>query len=462
MCMLLFSPSKWFIMKKIFNKCLLLLLLLTCTLVFTACEVDPIEDPNNPGASGIIINATIGEIQNLATGTESGMRDNLGNYFDDLNVIGREYYRFSASDPRFTSELLGKVNARLDSNTFYITNPFAARYRTIRNANILIDALTNTTAAITEDQRRAGIAYAKTIQAHELLSVFNLLYNNGVRVDVKDPDNPGPFLSREQSLEAILNLLNEANADLKDNPAEFPFITLLSVINPPAVTRAPSTSPAAFSRFNRALAARVAVYKEDWAAADAALGESFFNLMGGLNTGVYFQFSAAGNDQLNPMFFPLNSSGEVRVAHPSFVAEAEADDRRLSKVSLRTSTAFQDDLESDYDVYVYKTNIDPIPIIRNEELILIYAEVKAQTSATSDALTAIHRIRSQAGLSNYSGPTDEAGLIREILKQRRYSLFGEGHRWIDLRRYNLLDQLPIDRLGDDVWVEFPIPANEPR
>ncbi|WP_432766785.1 RagB/SusD family nutrient uptake outer membrane protein [Phycicoccus elongatus] len=38
----------------------------------------------------------------------------------------------------------------------------------------------------------------------------------------------------------------------------------------------------------------------------------------------------------------------------------------------------------------------------------------------------------------------------EIVKQRRYSLFGEGHRWIDMRRWGRLNQLPIDRPGDDV------------
>ena len=37
---------------------------------------------------------------------------------------------------------------------------------------------------MTDDQRRAGIAYAKTVQAHELLMVFNLQYDNGIRVDV--------------------------------------------------------------------------------------------------------------------------------------------------------------------------------------------------------------------------------------------------------------------------------------
>jgi hypothetical protein len=39
-------------------------------------------------------------------------------------------------------------------------------------------------------------------------------------------------------------------------------------------------------------------------------------------------------------------------------------------------------------------------------------------------------------------------------------LFFEGHRWIDMRRYNLLNALPLDRAGDDVWTEFPLPVTE--
>jgi hypothetical protein len=94
-------------------------------------------------------------------------------------------------------------------------------------------------------------------------------------------------------------------------------------------------------------------------------------------------------------------------------------------------------------------------------LILIYAEVKANTGFPTDAVTAINKIRTVAGgLVNYSGGTDLPSLTNEILKQRRYSLYGEGHRWIDMRRYNRLAQLPIDRTGDDVWTQFPIPATE--
>ena len=419
------------------------------TLLLSACKIEPILDPNNPSTGGIAVNASLSELQNLADGSESAMRESLGAYYDDVCAIGREYYRFSTSDPRFTSDLLGKSNAVLDNNTFYITNPFAARYRVIRNTNILIDALTNTKATITDAQRKAGIAYAKTIQAYQLLSVFNLLYNNGVRVDVKDPDKLGPFLNAQQSIEAIMNLLNEADNDLKNNNTDLPFTTTLY-----------SRNAVQFSKFNRALAARVAVYKQDWTAANSALTNSFMDLNGDLNTGVFHLFSAAGGDQLNPLFYPRNSNGETRVAHPSFVTNAEAGDKRLNKVIMRTATAFQDALQSDYDFYLYKTNIDPIPIIRNEELILILAEAKAQAGSTNDAVAAINKIRNAAGLADYSGATDKNSLITEVLKQRRYSLFGEGHRWIDLRRYNLLSQLPIDRPGDDVWQQFPIPANE--
>jgi hypothetical protein len=47
-----------------------------------------------------------------------------------------------------------------------------------------------------------------------------------------------------------------------------------------------------------------------------------------------------------------------------------------------------------------------------------------------------------------------------MLEQRRYSLFFEGHRWLDLRRYDRLNTLPIDRPNDDVWSSFPLPSTE--
>ncbi len=424
--------------------------LLLAVFCWTSCKVEPLFDPNNPSIAGISQNASLGEIQNVVDGTEASMRNDMSFYFDGVGMIGRDYYRFQGSDPRVTADLLGKGSVTLDNNTFYTTNPFNARYRVVKNTNILIEALTNTKAPITDDQRKAGIAYAKTVKAHELLMVFNQQYNNGIRVDVADPDNLGPFLSKDESLNAIQNLLNEADLDLKGNTATLPFKTTLY-----------SNIANELSKFNRALAARVAVYRKDWNLANTALSESFYDLNGDLKNGVYYIFSTAGGDLLNPIFFPLNSSqAETRVAQPSFFTDATPGDTRLTKVSKRSSTAFLDNLSSDYDLNVYKTNIDPIPIIRNEELILLYAEVQAQLNNTMNATTAINRIRTAASIGNYSGATDLNSLITEILRQRRYSLFAEGHRWIDMRRYDRLSQLPIDRPGDDVWIEFPRPATE--
>ena len=117
-------------------------------------------------------------------------------------------------------------------------------------------------------------------------------------------------------------------------------------------------------------------------------------------------------------------------------------------------------LTSLYDLNVYATNTDPIPMIRNEELILIYAEAQAQSGMVDDAKMAIDIIRSSHGLEAYTGETSQDAMIDEILFQRRYSLFAEGHRFYDMRRYDRLGTLPIDRPDDNVWLGFPRPLAE--
>jgi hypothetical protein len=112
------------------------------------------------------------------------------------------------------------------------------------------------------------------------------------------------------------------------------------------------------------------------------------------------------------------------------------------------------------DVWVYTSSTAPIPIVRNEELILIYAEANIQNNNLSEGVKALNVIRTKHGLSVYSGAMTKDALIDEMLNQRRYSLFYEGHRWVDMRRYNKLNELPIDRTGDQVWTEMPIPLLE--
>lgn len=445
-----------------FNKKYLQLLgfLVVVALAFPACELDDLNDPNNPSITGIEGNATLAEIQNVVDGIHAGQRNNLPIYFDAIGVVGREFWRFSGSDPRYTTDLLGGGNAVLDAGSFYNTNSYASRYRVIRNCYILENAIANTTAALTDAERKAANGFSKTIRAYELLLAFNQQYNNGIRVNTADPDNLGQFESKDGSLNAIAALLDEANNDLANGGGKFPF-ALKTGIYAIAADPDAGVTPDDFRKFNRALAARVDAYRENWDGCIAALNASFLDASpsADLNNGCYYIYSQGGGDVLNEMFQAPTATGEVRVVQPSFVTDAEAGDDRLEKALNRPDVLTQAGLAGNYGFNVYASNTSSIPIIRNEELILLWAEAYAQKGDVGQAAAALNLIRNRHGLGN-TAASDKAGLIDEMLKQRRYSLYGEGHRWVDMRRYGRLGQLPKDRPDDDVWESFPRPVNE--
>jgi hypothetical protein len=423
------------------------ILFLAIILFFTACKKD-YGNLNNATVEDLSSNASQSELNNLVSGTESGMRNSLNFYLDDVSIIGRETYRFSGSEPRYVLDLLGANDATLNGSNFYITFPWAAKYRVVKNCNILIQAATNSTH-INDAQKKGYIGFARTIKAYQLLLNLNLTYTNGIRVNVADPNHLGPFVTYDAGLAAITSLLDSAKNDFAGASVSFPLAGFVGF-----------SDAAGLTQFNRALAARVSVYQKNWQTALDDLNTSFFGLNRNFNIGIYHVFGTGSGDQLNPVFIPQNQTGEVRVAHPSFAAQIAAGDDRIDKTSLRTSPAALSGLSSDRDVWLYTSSTAPIGIIRNEELVLIYAEANIQLNNLPEGIKAINVIRNGHGLASYTGAVTQSALITEMLNQRRYSLFFEGHRWVDLRRYNLLSTLPIDRPGDDVWSLFPLPVTE--
>jgi hypothetical protein len=307
-------------------------------------------------------------------------------------------------------------------------------------------AATNSTS-ITEAELRGYKGFAKTLQAYELHIVNNLQYQNGIRVDVKDPDNLGGFVTYEQALDHILALLDEAYSELL--AGEFAF-SLSSGF-------AGYDTPATFGTFNRALSARIALYAGKTNEIGGRLMASFMNPAGAASPSRFY--SAAGGDFANNLF-RVRDQADAIIAHPSYVTDAETGDTRLSNVSLRPSgTLSLDDLSGDYDVWVFKSTEDGVPLITNEELMLIGAEANLNID-NAKSVMAINIVRGNAGLGAYSGEMTNIALLEEIVKQRRYSLYGLGHRWVDLRRLGMLATLPLDRDQDDVWEQMPRPASE--
>ena len=432
-------------MKKIYSIHSLLLIAIMC--FFYSCKKD-YGNLNSPTVEDFLSNASQSQLNNLVSGTESGLRNAIALYLDDAGTLGREGYRFSGSEPRYVTDLLGANDATLSGSNFYITNPWAARYRVIKNSNLLIQAANNS-KLITSAQKSGYLGFAKTIKAYQLLLNLNLTYANGIRVDVDNPDQLGPLVSYDDALTAIAGLLDDAKTDFGAADISFTLAGFNGL-----------NDAAGLTQFNRALAARVAVYRKKWDEALTDLNGSFF----GLNKDFYFGpnhvFGTGSGDQLNPMFIPQNQTGEIRAAHPSFAADIETGDDRIAKATLRNTVASLNGLSSDRDVWVYTSSTGPIPIIRNEELILIYAEANLQNDNLGEAVKALNIIRKGHKLGDYAGAVTKDALLTELLRQRRYSLFYEGHRWIDARRYNLLAQLPLDRANDDIWTQFPLPVTE--
>jgi hypothetical protein len=262
-----------------------------------------------------------------------------------------------------------------------------------------------------------------------------------------------------------VTLLEEARTELLAGGGAFPF--------PLPSGFAGFNTPATFLQFNRGLRARVAAYREDYAGVLTALAESFVDPGAPMATGVYLDFGTGAGDFANPL--ALNPQTGENCAHPSLATGAQLQvdgvtpDRRLvTKTVTRVNPCAGDDLSSNLGWTRYPSPASAMPILKNEELLLLRAEANIGLGGLPAALPDINAVRTLSGnlpaLADLGTP-EEA--VTELLYNRLYSLMFEGgHRWIDARRYGRLATLPLDRTDragfppDVTFSTLPIPTDE--
>jgi hypothetical protein len=413
---------------------------------------------NNPTRSKIALTAT-----GLLIGTRAGIAAQNG-YVSLLGIVGRESYNFDPADPRFVTEMM--VGPLDGGSPAFGGNLWANPYRNILNANVLLVA-TDRVPAVSTAEKDAVRGFTKTIQAFEYLKVIGTRDANGapipVGIDLTAP--PAPIATKAQVFAHIVQLLDEAQTHLQAGGSTFPFQL------PAGFTG--FNTPATFLRFNRALRARVAVYTDDFAGALTALAASFIDTASttSLDLGLYYDFSTVSGDQTNALFDP---EARAILAHPSWETDAQLqaggakDDRFVRKIAKLSSAKSAQGLTSDIRFVIYDDVEAPIPIIRNEELILLRAEANIGLNTVASlaaAVTDLNTIRVRSGkLPLYAGATTQIALLDELLYNKRYSLMFEGgHRWIDLRHYGRLSTLPQDPTSGGSakrFSKFPFPAFE--
>lgn len=454
-----------------------LILGLACaTVAMTACDADRLTLPNQNTATQEAAAGASGALQLQVTGIYRQLRGGRGAYITSTARFGREGYIYSPNEGRNTSHYLTGLPGenRLDPSGF-ATGVWATPYGNLRDIYVTRKAV-DANALLTAEQKSATHGALRTIEALELLYVISTRDTLGAVVEVKeDPQQVAPFVSRDSVYRYILGTLDAAHAELLAGGATFPVALHAGF--------AGFNTPATYAQFNRAIAARAAAYYATsgggaaaWARAATAIAGSFLNrapaTAAALNVGVYHVYSLSTGDAANGLD---SASTPDFLGHPSLQTDAQMngatpDLRYTAKVfTLATARNAPQGLgtPTNLSFRIYKTQSTPVPIIRNEELVLLDAEIRLANGDKAGALANIDAVRTLSGglpASTLTVASPDADFVNAILYEKRYSLLGEGHRWVDVRRYGLLGTLPIDLpTGDNkhfVARVMPVPQAE--
>jgi starch-binding outer membrane protein, SusD/RagB family len=443
------------------------------TTLLGGCKADEVLNANQPSQAAIDADVR-SAVQLRASGALALQRASMAGFVSDVGILGRESLNYTSTEARNTTEYLR--DQALGNVSFLAAGQWTPRYRNmlgLRDLARLADQESGNNLSVAE--REAVKGFANTLWALEMFYVISTRDSLGAPTElVASRDSVAPFVRRDSVYRFILGKLNEARTQLQAGGSAFPFLLTPGY--------AGFNTPSTFLRFNRALFARVSVINgtlkggqaagaADFQAALTALNESFLSTSAPLTTGVYYSYSTASGDALNGVS-PVVSPDQL--AHPSIEADAAletgaggvADLRYTNKVTRLASPRSAPQsagISTQFQYKIYPNNTSAIPIIRNEELILLRAEANLHLGNLQAALDDINLVRRTSGGLANSALTPASGfntILTELLRQRRLSLLFEGHRWIDLRRYGRLNTLPRDQPSHIYVSAYPVPQAE--
>jgi hypothetical protein len=454
-----------------------------------ACNFD-ITNANQPTLDDLVSHPTRLKLSAAATGVFAGARGGIQSFIWRVGSMGREGINLSGNNqPDFIEPYFGPVEA---GGSFGGTQ-WADRYAHVRSLNIFLAALARVdTLQVAPGEKAAGRAMANTLKALAFMYLIETRAQLGAPVDVDRPVTaaPAPFVSEDSVYKYMVALLDSGASDLARATAAsagffFPIPPGLAAFN----------TPATFAKFNRALAAKANVLRATdltacagsktscYGAALTALGGSFLtNVAAAFPGGAFFDFGIVSGDVQNGLSEPLSSltffALQDNVADADTQTNGKKDQRVLDKIvaaptpqqSLLGTIPIPGTLK--FKVFLNDTTADPthpIPIIRDEELVLLDAEAQWFAGSKVTAIADLSLVRTNSGKlpsTTVTAVAADSVFVKALLYERRYSLVWEqGTRWIDARRFKRLSDIPTDiptgfATAGNVPPVMPVPQSE--
>jgi len=411
-----------------------------------ACTSLDAPDENAASVGGLTDSPTASSVAAATQGLVAAMRTDASTVAQRFSIFGKEGYNLDPGNPE------------LESQYFQVLGDLAVwpnEYATIKLADMVIVA-TGKVPELTAEQQEGILGFAQTVKAIELLNVIRSTGASGAALDapITATAELPPILDEAEVYAGIQVLLDSAQTHLQAAGASFPF-----ALGPGF---AGFDTPHTFIMVNRALRARADIDIQDYADALTDLSASFLSTTQPMSVGVYFTYSTVSGDIVNPLY-----EAEPRnfYTHPSIVNDAQLKpdhtlDGRVIAGVREVTPVTRYNLSTQWAFMLYSSPAAPIPLIRNEELILLRAEAYLGSSQPSLAIQDINVVRTiSAGLQPISNPYvpaagQPATLLDELLYEKRYSMMWQmgSSSWIDARHYGKLAQLPHDLPG---YVVFP-------
>jgi hypothetical protein len=221
-----------------------------------------------------------------------------------------------------------------------------------------------------------------------------------------------------------------------------------------------------------ALRARVQLYRQQWAQAEAnattVIANTKYALVSGVNYGSIYtqknttesiwelQYNTVDANSIAFYYYPAANGGRNEVSSSASLRDAfEANDVRkpINFSVLNTSVVPAIPANKQLKYSVVNPGTDDVMMFRLPEMYLIRAEARAQQNNLLGAIADLNVVRLRAGLSGTTAVT-QAEILAAILKEKRVELAHEGQRFFDLRRVN---QTGLTQTFRNL---FPIPQSE--